>query len=85
MDMETLTLVAIILLPLAFVHGWWMGKNHGIKNFINFVYDKRDKFNHTTMKFPSRDEVEFVDTLEYNKLVLQAIDEAIEKQSSREI
>tara|TARA_B100002019_G_scaffold71287_1_gene61518 strand:+ start:10852 stop:11103 length:252 start_codon:yes stop_codon:yes gene_type:complete len=83
--METLTLAAIILLPAAFAHGWWVGKKQGISNFISFVYDKRDKFNHTTMKFPNKDEIEFVDTLEYNRLVLQAIDEAIEKQSSREI
>jgi hypothetical protein len=84
--METLTLLAICLIPAAFVHGWYTGKKTGIESFLGFVYDKRDKFGHTMMKFPDKDTVEFVDPLEYNKAILRAIDEAVEEaQSTREV
>ena len=57
-----------------------------IESFLGFVYDKRDKFGHTMMKFPDKDTVEFVDPLEYNKAILRAIDEAVEEaQSTREV
>tara|TARA_B100000927_G_scaffold20911_1_gene15972 strand:- start:5258 stop:5500 length:243 start_codon:yes stop_codon:yes gene_type:complete len=80
MGIEVFVIAAIVMGGCAYT-SYRIGFREGTGAYIEFCKSRRDKAGYTCMHFFG-DRIEFVDTLEYNKAVLDSIAESMNDKQS---